>query len=418
MKNYRFLLVLLVLFSYNSIRGQTTLTKKDFDEAKKLKEKFQDAGHSFAEIDKDSIGSLKFTLENIRLYDKNHNAKGRIAIDSIYMSIKDGYINDITIYSKNKTFTNKKAPIAITNQRFMQIDRLHQINDRTSLKKAIVKDENPNYIIFQSIVELVGYKKFIPENDNDIRIYRKSKFSQSYKLIKNVGVNTFFDIRLYTDATALLFDQENGLVQIEAKHKANLHRKNIPQCGVAIVQYVKSNFSFSKFDSKDEYVSDVLYSDTKILQKSYLTADVALNLVNGWLDFKSMSEYYLDFGVGIAGNKFIKATDSLNVTSTNVFLDTGVKLQMSQNMGMNFSAKLIRLFSPATQYQTEHGSPYFDFMKFSLDCHVFSKKNRSTRFFGRINFISPTSSSRKDEQFFQVQIGCSLLLSEILKKNE
>jgi len=86
--------------------------------------------------------------------------------------------------------------------------------------------------------------------------------------IKYSGINTIFDIRMYTDGLALFGGEENGLAQTDFRFKQFIHRSNFFNAPVYGLQYFKVNFNYSKFDSKDEYLNVTTFSNTEIIKKT------------------------------------------------------------------------------------------------------------------------------------------------------
>ncbi len=404
MSKYTSILIAIICFNLSFSQDDKSVSKKDIKQFEKLKAKIESSGFDLSKELKDTIGYLKFDTK-VEILDIGA-LPIKASVDSIMMSIKEGCINDITVYTKKGVFVNKNSPIAITNQRFKDREDFLRLAGRNSTK----------YIICQKLITVHRLKQYIPNDDEDVRVFKLNKFTHTYTLTKNVGVNNIFDIRLYSDALALFGEEENGLVQTDLRYKYISHRKNIPNTGLFIGQYLKINFNATRFDSKDKVVDVSTFNNTQLLQKSYINADVAYNLFNGWLEFKSMSKYYVDAGIGVGQNKIKRASDTTNVSTSNFFIEGGLNLKSSTNIIVDLNARLIRQFSPSTQQDDEYlKGQYFNFARFQIDFCWHPVNNKANRIFARINYFTPTNSAEKKNDFFQAQIGYSILLSDLIK---
>lgn len=380
------------------------------DQYKNLKQKLDALKKGLEEVEKQTIGYLKVNPENVEVFDLNTNTI-KVSVKKIHISIRDGYINNIEVYCQEVAngpitkYTNSTAPIGITHRRFTKnIDKLY-----------LAEQGSNKHLIFQRVINVDSLEQYIPD-DIDIN-FDRGKNVTLFPLKRGVGINSIFDIRLYSDALALFGDEENGIAQTDIRYKNIIHRSNIPNTGFIPFQYFKFNFSASKFDSKDKYIEVANYNNTDLLKKASVTADISLNIANQWLGFKSLSRGYIDIGGGIGGAKFKTATDTLSITTSNVFLELGFNLKSSSNIGMDISGRLIKLFSPSTkEYSETINQQYFNFMKFSVDFYWNPLENSASRFFARVNYITSTNNLDKKDQFFQVQVGYSLLLSDLIKK--
>ena len=415
-------LFLISICSISSLYGQgsTGTTQNDplsasktvLKQYKNLKAKIDSLKTQMDKSDLEIIGVINSKLNNAQVYsskmpsntkrirNKEVDPKVRVNIDKINIIIKDGYINDISIYADNKKYTNKNSPIGLTHRRFSVVeDKIELIGGK-------------DFFILQEIITLDSLKQYVPDNVS----FTLDKNNTSYQLEKGVGMNNIFDVRLYSDALALFGDEENGLVQTDFKYKNILHRRNFVNTGAFALQYVKVNMSASKFDSKDRFILSNDFRNSDLLRKSYFNAEASINILNGWIEFKSMSKFYFDTGVGIGNVKIKTVNDTINVSTSNFFVEGGLYLKSSSNIGLDINARLIRLFSPSTKSYSEYlDKQFFNFVKFSADFYWHPFKEEANRLFARVNYYTPTSDLSKNENFFQVQIGYSIMLSDLIK---
>jgi hypothetical protein len=422
MKTKLFLAVLLFHLGYTISAQVATTPPSTIDsidagrtvlkQYKKLKAKVDLLKTEMEKSDQEIIGVLNAKFTGVQVYsskeprntkrikESEYEEKEKIAIDKINIIIKDGYINDISIYAKDKKYTNKFSPIGLTHKRF------------SSKQDKIELIGSTDFIILQQVITLDSLKQYVPD-DVSFTLDAKKK---SFNLEKGVGVNNIFDIRLYSDALALFGDEENGLVQTDFRYKNILHRRNFSNTGMFALQYIKVNMSASKFDSKDKFILASEFKNSDLIRKSYFNAEGAINLYNGWVEFKSMSKFYIDAGAGIGAARIKTENDSINVSTSNFFVEGGLCLKSSSNIGLDINARLIRLFSPSTKDYADYlDKRFFNFIKFSADFYWHPFKEEANRLFARVNYYTPTNDSVKAEDFFQFQIGYSILLSDLIK---
>ena len=128
--------------------------------------------------EKQFIGVISMKNDTpIKIYDysKQQNKSietPTVKIDKVTMLIKDGYIIDLTAYSKYEKFTNTKAPIAISSRRFSKLDYLQNRNNTS--KSILLKD----------FLNFDPESSFLPE-DGFIILTKEKKADSLYR---NVGI--------------------------------------------------------------------------------------------------------------------------------------------------------------------------------------------------------------------------------------
>jgi len=79
--------------------------------------------------------------------------------------------------------------------------------------------------------------------------------------------------------------------------------------------------------------------------------------------------------------------------------------------------RAIKLFSPSTnEYNSNLNDTYFNFFKFGSEFYWNPSGQDTNRLFARINYIEPIEIHQK-RWVLQIQIGYSLLLSNIIKNS-
>lgn len=381
MKKFAFLFVMMLGVSFEII-AQDTVTRKEFEELKNRLAKFESDAT-------EDVGILQLKKCSIE--------KG-VDIDSVMITIKDGYISEILFICSNKElYTNLDAPIGLTLKRFSKKDNI--VSTAKSSKK----------IVLQHYINYIPKTGYIPDDGNMVL-----KCNSNLSLKKGIGLNTVMDIRLYSDLLGAFGNQSNGLVQTEGYIKQILHRSNIRNRGIFLVNYVKANFVLSKFDSKVAYVDSAKMSRSALLQSASFNASLSFNLFNMWLGKKSPNYFYTDLGFGINSSNLKRKKDSISVITNNFFLETGLDLQISSNAGMQISTKAIWQYSYQTDFAGNGGERLFINPAFNVYWNP--QKNSASRLFGRVNYFIDTKD--KPNAFLQVQVGYALRLTDVGKNNK
>lgn len=262
--------------------------------------------------EKQFIGVIKIDCDKpINLYKAKNQQKTaadeKVKVEKVTMQVKDGYIIDLNVYTDKGSFTNTESPITISTRRFSDSDYLFGIRDKSS--SILLKE----FLMFEP------YNTYVPEDGFIVLDCKKNSDS----LFRNVGVNTVLDMRLYTDALSLFGKESNGIAQTDIRIKHILHRINVKNKGGFLGHYFKINVNAAKFDSKSNFVDSAKFSRTSFVQKSWINAEVAYNILSAWIEKKSLSFFYFDIGAGInAGNLALK-TDTITITGQNVLLRLG-----------------------------------------------------------------------------------------------
>jgi hypothetical protein len=320
-----------------------------------------------------------------------------IKIDSVTIQIKDGYILDVHAYSGDKQFTNQFSPIALNARRL----------DKTRDFLANPRDDNEG-IIFQEILLHDSLTSYYPEDG----FYKFTPAVNKLVLYRKTGVNTILDLRLYTDALGLFGKEPNGVIQTDARLKQFLSRSNGNNGGVFWTEYMRLNFNASKMTNMGKYVDSAHFSRTSLLQSSFLNADVALNIVNGWLEFKSLNFWYVDGGAGVSEVNLARGADTSIILTTNIFAEAGVDLKPSDNVGFTGYFRCIDQFSPQTDWNKNNLGHLFG--RFGAEVFWNPFDNKANRVFARMNYTFATSKNDTKNSFFQLQFGYSVLLSSLV----
>jgi hypothetical protein len=334
-----------------------------------------------------------FNIHNLEV-----TAINNLKIDRVTINLQDGYISDINVYAEGKHFTNLNAPIGIRQARFeAHVDKLLNI-------------ENPTeYIWFNEVLHEDSLTSYTPADG----FYQLTPELNKLVLYRKVGVNTVLDVRLYTDALGLFGGSSNGIVQTDVRIKQYIHRKNINNRYAFSLQYVKANFNASKFTDNSRYVDGANLSRTALLQKSFLNAEIATDLLHFNLAYKSTNIGYIDGGGGIHEASLAYKGDTTTALTAEWFVETGVNVKSSDNAGFNLYCRIIDNYSPQTAFADNTKGRIF--IKFGTEVFWNPWNNDANRLFARMNYLFATRQTDKPNDFFQLQIGYSVLLSSLIK---
>lgn len=410
MKFLKYTLAALMLLWFQLSLGQKAEKNKPVDSAKvsELTEKV----NSILELIKNNkadenedVGRIYFdTTKFISLYDytvtQSIKTGRKTRIDSIYVLIKDGYILSIQIFTPLDIYHNSKAPITLTIKRLTAGDFL-------------VGEKNCGFA-----VNLNDALTFIPLNSYypDDNLYRLTRESPSIILLKGVGINTVLDFRLYTDALALLGNIPNGIFQTDVRYKQGLNRVNGGNHGTIPANYYKLNFSARKLERSNDFVDTgkLSFSRTALMQKALFSLDIAVNLISCWLEKKSSSTLYWDFGGGVSLGKLARITDTVSVITQQVFTEFGLNLRPSSNIGSDLYFRTISQYSPQTDFNNNAVATWF--FRFGGELYWNPLGAKSSRLFARGDYTFSLDHEEKKRHFLRVQLGYSVLLSKLVGK--
>jgi hypothetical protein len=345
-------------------------------------------------LHKDSIvGNQQFKRAN--------NPEIKINLDSIVVITKNGYIVDLQVVSNHRTFTNFRAPIALTVKRINKGDKLWYVTPFDT-----------SYILASDIFQFIVRSPYLPEDDEFVFDFTSNKLDTIHVFKKDVGLNTIFDIRVYSDLLAVLGGKPNGLFQTDANLKQVLNRTNIKNFGIFLMQYFKFNLSATKFDSKSGVTDSINFNRSSLVQKSWLTSEVTFNLINEWVPRKSMSIVYLDFGGGINLSNFARKSDTITTTSYSLIVEPGYEFKVADNIGINLNSRFFWNWSPQMELMNQESGELFIRPSFGIFWNPLG--NKANRLFGRVIYTVDTRDAKNS--FFQVQFGYSLVLSKLISK--
>lgn len=373
---------------------QLSRIEKELAEIKKIvKENGADDRDTFARFEFIAKGKIP-AYSDVNCRNKLNDS---IKIEKLIMSIKDGFIVEIQAVTKEGVFTNGNAPISVSTDRFSKNDLL--IFNKTG--KSI-------YVYSNEIFKYISYKPYTPD---DINFEIDSKDSIQ-KLSKSVGINSVFDLRLFSDALGVFGGKSNGLAQTDVNFRQVIHSCNIFNSGWFMpMSYVKMNFNASKFDSKIGFSDSSTLNRSSLIQKNWLSFEISTNFTKVWFPKKTFNMLYLDIGAGINLSNIATPTDTVENLSFYYYPELGLDLQFGDNFGCNVSSRIIFNYNPQIEYGDFQKGKLF--VRPSTTIYWNPKGNKANRIFGRVNYV--IAPSEKQNSFMQLQFGYSVLFSSLMK---
>lgn len=324
----------------------------------------------------------------------------KIDISKVIVEISEGVISDIQVLTKdNKVFTNGLAPIEV-----------NRFNERCDLLKFF--DGNNNFYI-----QTCDFMRWIRNGNytpNDIR-FELLKQDDSITLIKDVGLNSIFSIKLYSDMLSVFGNEPNGLVQTEANFKTPLISSNTFNKPFFLLNYFTANLELSRFDNDFKYTdvivddSDTVFSRQTLHQRNWFNFNVGFNLFSGQFSNKSKSRYALDLISGLALSNFAGTSDSLTIGLPYFGITPSIKIVAAPNLGIILSSQIIWQYSPQLMERGYGQEKKIISPGFEMYWNPLSSPGNII--FARARYVTMYGVSNP---FWNFQIGYSLSLSEII----
>lgn len=343
-----------------------------------------------------SVGYFKLIDDKLKIKDKDKKELNeKDTIKKVIIDIKDGVIFSLqVITSKNRVYSNWKAPIEVYTFSTNRCDKLRCKKDNTYINTC----DFLNYIHSSNV------------NPDDAR-FILTKVDETKKIYRNHGLNQVFNIRLFSDMLGVFGKESNGLVQTEVEFKTNLHNRNIKDANFYFVRHFRFNFNLSKFDDKFNSTSlGESYSRSSLNQRSWLKSEIGINIFKGTLSRPSSNtSISLDF---IGGFALSEVGDSSNI-STMALVHYG----LNPSIEVKALKNLIAVFSSSIKWQFV---PNLKNKKFHLDMAVITPQfeiawnplgSKSSKIFARVNYNAIINDNK---DYWNFQLGYNLLLSNLV----
>lgn len=312
-----------------------------------------------------------------------------IKLDSVKVDIREGMIEYLKVYSNGNTFYNKRAPIAIVHIDKRQNDKLYNENDdKFIFLKNVIVFETDNRFGF-----LPSDETFSMKNKNDI--------IGSKELYANNGINSLVNFSSYTDLLALLANQANAIVHLEANAKFYLHRKNVCNCFMYIFSSLEPYFHFNKIDSQFDTIRVEGENINRVSIFRRHTYAVGIDLSVFRWDWKPSNSLEVKAGYMYTSTNIEIDSSSTQGILHSYYIDVGVRSKVVHNFGVDVNIRCIN--------QSLNENPYFDADKnnfmVSIRGGIFyaSPKNGQDKIF--LRFTNYLNFPDRRDDFSQLQLG-------------
>ncbi len=354
-------------------------------------------GREVAGLVRDSIMKGEFQ-DNPSKKEKSKN------IHNVVINVSEGLIDYIKVTMDDGSyFTNVDAPI-------------HILGIQKRFDDELVNLASGEYILLRSAVDFISEKRFnfFPSSGTYHLNNNEKTPLNEYKVYANAGLNSFVDVRVFTDLLGTLDNQPNGLLQIEAKSKIFLHRENLQNKFMYMFYGLEPSINISKLDSKYDTIKlqDQLQKTINrmdLLQRSFLSVGMKLNMYR-W-DFRPSNSIYFNGGyVFHTGNISVRnaanSKDSIITKGTlhSPYFEFGLSSKRLNNFGFDGDIRYLLQKLNENKYFTNTG--YNTLMNFAVTMFFYPGSKPKDKFFVRFsNFLN---FDDRTEDFYQLQFGYSL----------
>lgn len=371
-----------------------------------------------SDVDEDEeVGTMILFKTKVKIFVEQDRKKARknvsggtdeqeVEIEKVLFNIKDGVIVDIQIITTDhRTFTNYYSPL-----------RLNLFNESGHYATYLNTEGKIERLYLNRCLRWVRKHGFNPKD----QYFEMNKDVTSYVLKRGVGINHIIDLNLFTDLPALFSNKANGVTQTEAYARIITNTSNIKRfvlgdgkirSPIIPFKFFSVKASFAKFDS--DYGTTVLdenFSRQELLQKATIYVDLTTNLISTWIPRKSPTWFNLNVGGGIYSSNLTVEQDTSNVIMPFMYVDPVFELRGASNFGMDLSFRF--MFQRAPEVEDYEGWHQIFRPQITLFWHP--SNSPANRVFARAVYFQ--DQKEQDESFFQLQMGYSLRLSDVIKK--
>lgn len=327
-------------------------------------------------------------------------------IKNVVVTVADGLIEYIKVtMDDNNYFTNMLAPIQILDIQNRFTDKL--INPTTN-----------EFIFLSSAIDFISEKRFnfFPSNGTYTMNNDTDNPVSEMKVFANSGLNSFVDLRVFTDLLGTLDNQPNGLLQIEAKSKIFLHRMNFRNKFLYSFYALEPSLNISKFDSKYDTIKlqnplQKTINRMDLFQRSFLSVGLKLNLLR--YDFRPTNSLSINGGymfhtgnISIRDKANLKDSIVTKGTLHSPYAEFALSSKRLNNFGFDGEVKYI--FQKLNENKYFINSDYSNLLNFSVTMFFYPGTKPKDKFF--VRFSNYLNFDDRTEDFYQLQFGYSLNL--------
>lgn len=377
-------------------------------------------------ISEDTINIGKFYIKSkkpIEIYKKGKKDEGsKDKIESIAITIKDYSINEIIVKTEKFKFSNRIIPIPLGIY-----DKFHNF-----------KLKNTKENIYILLGDVLGFDKDL----NNHYSYFDTKLPVLYNLPKkdtvnikeNIGINSILNVKIFSDLTALLGEEPNGVAQLEVDTripfnvspiKLKSYKKSFSSSRVFLLRYLQPYLILVKLRNKEESVQAIATTDSvfvkndttildsidyfRLYQQSWSHIGLNMNLIHLRL------AKHIDVDLNVIGQySFGNIKTSKDVLIEGGLLSYGGELKFYINPIENFGFEFAVKYSKIHPIQRENfKGGFFDteinHISPTMGLYYHPLKNKNNSIFVRFKYYSTYKTQYND--FHQLQIGYKTLIA-------
>lgn len=392
-----------------SLENKLTVNKTIYSKLAKNQKTGKDSLELFAllkTIIQDSVQliSEKAKLKSIEIPE--------VLIDTVRVYIYNARINRIIFTLKNDNgYFGNQVPISVTNFEKRLEDKLHYKGSNPLLNETYLElGDVLNYIC---LTERIAYPP-----DTIVKISGKNQIAQ---IVNNGKQLQYFDVRVYTD-TKGLSGESNGLIQTEINTSFYGNTRNQKNCSLTWLPYVRLNLGLSKFDSKfdtlqlNTLTSRVGTDYLKLTQYSNINLRFEVDLVR----YSRIHDAYITLGHQMQSTVVQDTSgNSQRIFSPSFYTVLGGTMFNYPRMKCEFKLPFFIAYlmdQPFKDYMRKVDFMIMPEIEITFDPIKIPGQTEvsGTRIFGRVRYFDMTDF--RGGNFWQLQLGAQISLSEILKK--
>ena len=365
----------------------------------------------------DVVGEVKL-MRKVKLYDQCRGVvlpppNGEVNITKVELYVSEGAFKYLRAYTKEGKIFENDVYISITRFRKYRDNRILNIdNDFKGMCEFIVLGDFLDYLF-------VSGNNYAPSNT--------SMELDTANLKKNIsikaGLNSFIEFKTYTDFLAVLGEEPNGLVQVEASSRIVGNTGNwIRNKNVFFFNYLEPLFRFSKFDNDFSSLvidSTSIITDT-ISSSSLLEIDrVLLNQISKFdIQLKTnLARIYYKRGNYIEVSALIRYQysdiDYRNERNTANLVglggEVGYTLPRYKNFGIDINLSyLAQRITKNTGFDVDlfdeiGNDGYVNFITPEIELYYYPLKNKENQIY--LRFVAINALNVDSRNYNQLQIG-------------
>lgn len=385
---------------------------------------------------KAKLGELRLLKADCPIYVENNRKRKTssssdqvVKIASISTTIKDGYIFDTKVFTKDGREFDYLNIISLKDFIGEKVKRkCFQVTNINGQKLFKDNADSKNYILLSDVIQYKGKSGqfFPPEDTKEVLLNNDSLSGQKVDILQGISANQLLNISLFTDFYALADNQKNGLIETEGFFTHRLNTKPLCQTNIIFLHFFRIRMNARKFtDDNGIFRLDTINSEVNrvnLYQRTNFSWDATIGIINWRMLFKQIRtphRLYLNFIYASNSVKTALKTDTVNTIPKNIILSNlgvqaGIILRFANNFSFQCNFNLFgQKISNATAWISNTKSRAF----YSLDGLItYHFPDQHSTLFLRAIYTSPTLPHGNNTVFSQLQIGYNLDIADFIGK--